>query len=105
MGTDIYTAPTGTGYVPSDYYNSPNAQGFNVPFEVVIPAGTVSYTAPIPVLQVGQDPANGWGRWVCQHCQSNIKDLYVKVMEVGYTANFSIAPSGHTYTTTVIHNV
>ena len=104
MGTDIYTAPTGTGYVPSDYYNSPNAQGFETPFEVIIPANTVSYTAPIPVSQVGQTN-NGWGRWVCQHCQNTIKDLYVKVMEVGYTANFSIASSGHQYTTTAIHNV
>jgi hypothetical protein len=105
MGYNLYSEPTGQGYYRHPYYDNPNAMGSQTPFKVVIPANTLNYTAPIPVGQDGFDPTNGWGRWVCNHCSWKIKDLYVKVNNAGYIANFSMSSTGNQYTYTTVHNV
>jgi hypothetical protein len=76
VGTDLFDLPPGV--TPWTYYDNPNAQGSETPFEVVIPAGVTSFTTSGPIAQIGQDLSNGAGRWICQSCQYLITDLYIK---------------------------
>lgn len=100
VGTDLFDLPSGV--TPWTYYDNPNAQGSETPFEVTIPAGVTSYTATIPVGQIGQDLSNGHGRWVCHSCQYPITDLFIKTASpVTYQYDFQTTQG---YNVTLVNN-
>lgn len=94
-GNDIFTPPGGT--TADSTYGAHN----HLPFSTNAPAGTniADFGLTIAIYQQGRDGDTA-SIWICHGCLFPIIDLYVKINNPGYSANFTITNGGVT-----IHNV
>lgn len=95
-GNDIFTPPGGS--TPEAYYSTHN----NLPFSIDVPGGINigDFGLTIHIYQQGRFGDDISGSWICHSCLFPINDLYVKVNQAGYSANFTLTNVGAT-----IHNV
>lgn len=73
------TIPAGT--IANDYYDvTGRPQGHKIPFEIIIPAGTTTFTTSDIIYQ--QNLSGGlYAGWICHSCLFPITDLYIKLAE------------------------
>lgn len=85
-----FTPPGGAS--PDSYYANPS-----IPFLVIVPAGTTTFDTSSALIY--QEGTFAFTPWLCSGQGIHLIDLYVKIDNAGYAANFTLTNGGIT-----IHN-